>query len=389
MIGSALVLGEPASGVPFLTCCRWRPCLSLLGQPLHPRHKCSLAHDLILLGLGLGTLTTQGRLAHAILLLLLLILLSALLYRHQPDPAPDAWRGLSSFSLGLIATLLALTLSHPASNIATLGLAPRSSCCCRSTAACRHGGRLAGQSPAFLAVAVAHGRVSRSPGHSPDPLRHRCSAPWGFWPSRVPLRVAAGIDSVATVAAPGLCRAGLLSACSGGMSPIREPRRFRPRSISAPWGSPPAACCWPGSRSEPGNGDVDFEHSAAWLSYARFSAARTARARSPGHAAVRRIFRLLEHYCSCRPLRRPPPAIIMLVWLTASWYQIELVQQLVFGRARLEVRYEDLRQTSSCSACCCFLLVVSAPGPRLPGCSNRTRRRLPCRLPHRGNTWIR
>ena len=35
VIGSALVLGEPASGVPFLCLLPLAACLSLLGQPLH------------------------------------------------------------------------------------------------------------------------------------------------------------------------------------------------------------------------------------------------------------------------------------------------------------------------------------------------------------------
>lgn len=33
VIGSALVLGEPASGVPFSACCRWRPACRCSASP--------------------------------------------------------------------------------------------------------------------------------------------------------------------------------------------------------------------------------------------------------------------------------------------------------------------------------------------------------------------
>ncbi|MDR4473576.1 MAG: hypothetical protein MRJ92_13350 [Nitrospira sp.] len=59
-----------------------------------------------------------------------------------------------------------------------------------------------------------------------------------------------------------------------------------------------------------------------------------------------------------------PFAVIMLVWLTASWYQMELVQQLVFGRGRVEIRYEDLRRTEFLSlVLVLFLLLVLGTAP--------------------------
>jgi NADH-quinone oxidoreductase subunit M len=52
-------------------------------------------------------------------------------------------------------------------------------------------------------------------------------------------------------------------------------------------------------------------------------------------------------------------AVIMIVWLTASWYYTELVQQLVFGRQRADVRYEDLRQSEFVSLALLLLLLLA------------------------------
>jgi len=54
-----------------------------------------------------------------------------------------------------------------------------------------------------------------------------------------------------------------------------------------------------------------------------------------------------------------PFTVIMIVWLTASWYYIDLVQQLVFGRQRLDIRYEDLRQTEFTSLVLLLLLLLA------------------------------
>ncbi len=70
VIGSALALGEPSTAVPFLCLLPLTAYLSLLGQPLHRETSPAWPMSLIVLGLGLGTLTSQGP-AHGLLRLLL------------------------------------------------------------------------------------------------------------------------------------------------------------------------------------------------------------------------------------------------------------------------------------------------------------------------------
>ena len=46
--------------------------------------------------------------------------------------------------------------------------------------------------------------------------------------------------------------------------------------------------------------------------------------------------------------------VMMVAWLAASWYILDMVQQLLFGRERSDLRYEDLRRSELAS----LLIVV-------------------------------
>ena len=129
----------------------------------------------------------------------------------------------------------------------------------------------------------------------------------------------------------------------------------RPRSISAPWDSP-AACCWPGSRSEARYGDVDLSstrrHGHPMPS--RFSTLLALLGAQPSACRRSAYFPALSMLLTCRPLRRPPPSrIIMLVWLTASWYQIDWFQQLVLVEHAWTSVTKTSARPSSCRLCCC------------------------------------
>ena len=219
--------------------------------------------------------------------------------------------------MGLIATLRP-DASHPASNIATLvACATLFPLLPVHSGFCRHCGGFAGQSPAFLAMLLPmvgfHDLQVIPPTLSGTVLRtlgilapHEC--PYGS------LRALIQSRPLPRLAYAALAFFGMLwcrYVADTGTAPI-------PATIYLP----PAACCWPGCDPSPVQTPI-FEHSAAWPippAHARH-AVRTARACS-SHAAVRRIFRLLSMLLLGRPLRRPASfAIIMLVWLTASWYQ--------------------------------------------------------------------
>ena len=119
VIGTSLVQSEPAAAMSWLCLLPVTAFLTLLGQPLHRDNSSAWLTTLILLGVGLGILTSRAA-AHELLLMLLLGLVCGLLYRHQQGSAPATWRGISSFGLGIVTTVMALALPAPASTIAAL-----------------------------------------------------------------------------------------------------------------------------------------------------------------------------------------------------------------------------------------------------------------------------
>jgi len=51
--------------------------------------------------------------------------------------------------------------------------------------------------------------------------------------------------------------------------------------------------------------------------------------------------------------------IIVVAWLTASWYLLNLMQQLLFGQHRRDLRHEDLRQTEFASLLMLVLILLA------------------------------
>ena len=119
VIGTSLVQSEPAAAMSWLCLLPVTAFLTLLGQPLHRDNRSAWIITLILLGVTLGILTSRAT-ARELLLMLLLGLVCGLLYRHQQGSAPATWRGMSSFGLGIMTTVMALALPAPASTIASL-----------------------------------------------------------------------------------------------------------------------------------------------------------------------------------------------------------------------------------------------------------------------------
>jgi NADH-quinone oxidoreductase subunit M len=51
-------------------------------------------------------------------------------------------------------------------------------------------------------------------------------------------------------------------------------------------------------------------------------------------------------------------AVIMMAWFCASWYFMDWVQELVFGKQRSDIRHEDLRRTELASLFMLLLLLL-------------------------------
>jgi NADH-quinone oxidoreductase subunit M len=81
-------------------------------------------------------------------------------------------------------------------------------------------------------------------------------------------------------------------------------------------------------------------------------------------------------------------AVIVLVWLSASWYFLDLLQRLLFGRHRPDLRYEDLGRTEFAALLALVLLLCAmglAPAHVFqPGAPT-----VPAHVAQGGPTWTR
>jgi NADH-quinone oxidoreductase subunit M len=93
-------------------------CASILGQPIAPRYRSAWVMTLLFLGLGLAVLIQPGRVG-ALFMLAIFGLLTSLLYRHSSVLRPTSWRGISLFFLGAIAAAVS-ALANP--TLASIGL---------------------------------------------------------------------------------------------------------------------------------------------------------------------------------------------------------------------------------------------------------------------------
>lgn len=93
--------------------------ISLLGQPVRADHRPSCVITLLLLGMGLGVVTTAPAVASSALLLLFLIL-AGLLYRHHSALWPMSWRGIGAYALGALCAGFSLAAPAPLSSFASL-----------------------------------------------------------------------------------------------------------------------------------------------------------------------------------------------------------------------------------------------------------------------------
>ena len=365
VIGTSLLQSEPAAAMAWLCLLPVTAFLTLLGQPLHRDNRSAWIMTLILLGVALGILTSRAT-ARELLLMLLLGLVCGLLYRHQQGSAPATWRGMSSFGLGIMTTVMALALPAPASTIASLV-----TCATLLPLLPLHSGFVAalgvlpGNLPAWLAFTLPtvgfHSLFLLLPSLSGTMLQ------------TVALLALAGAvygSLRALIQSHPLPRLGYAALAffsmlwwyiaDTGTAPVQAMVYLTAVGLTTSG----LLLAWYAIRAR--YGDVDFR-ALGGLAYPmpRFS---TLLALLGLAALGMPPFGVFSGFLGMllTPAFSPsgPFAIILLVWLTASWYYTDLIQQVVFGRARLDVRHEDLRQTEWISLMLVlFLLLILGMAP--------------------------
>jgi NADH-quinone oxidoreductase subunit M len=349
---------SPAEGFLFVYLLPIAAITSLLGQPAHPLHRSSWVMTLVFLGLGLGVLTHRGP-AEQMFMIAVVGLAAVLLYRHHTPLWPMSWWGIGLFILGLASAGTSLLADPPLSSAAFL-----LSCAILLPLVPLHGGylaaltRLPGNLPPFLAVllpaAGLHGLASSIQ-----------TAPEAVAGGIAVLAVGSGVYGAVKALAQSRVR---LRLAYGSLSFFSILWWFMAATRSM---TPSAAVfvgavalvtsgllvSWQVVRTRYGD-DVDPQSisglASAMPSYAVLVSllALAAIGLPPFGVFAGFVGLLLSTPVSFSIVI----LIMLLVWLAASWYVLDMVQRLLFGTRRSNLRYTDLRRDELAS----LLLVVLA-----------------------------
>ena len=333
--------------------------LSLLGQPAHEDNRAAWILTLLLLGLGLSLLAAHDGLG-LILLALLLIVMVALLYRYRALSVSHLWQGIGMYGFGVVCAVVALTAPAPVSMVAVLAV-----CAILLPLAPLHWGYIAalaglpGNLPAFLACLL------------PVLGLHTLTAALPRLPG----------DALGALPALGLVGAAYGALKALAQSRVRSLLAYANLSFfSMLWWYvatvrtvPPQAVLYLAATGLATNGLL-----LSWYAIrARYGDMDLRAIRGLAHPMPRFavLFALLilaalglPPFCvfagfMCLLLTPGLPlsgalAVIVLAWLAASWYLLDLLQRLLFGRHRPDLRYEDLRRTEFAALLAIVLILI-------------------------------
>lgn len=335
--------------------------VSALGQPVHETHRLSWTMTLVFLGLAMGILTTGNSFGQLCLISIMLIVMF-LLYRHHTRLWPISWWGIGSFGVGVVGAGFSLVAGPSISSVASLA-----TCAVLLPLVPFHDGyltaltRLPGSLPPFIVLLLPvlglHGLAIAMPTMPNEfvavvSLMALVSSLYGaikaLAQSRVRLMLGYGSVSFFSVlwwfvagahtATPrSAVLVGAVGLATGGL-----------------------LVAWQVIRTRYGD-DVDPQAisglAAAMPKYAvMFSLLGLAAMGIPPFGVFAGFMGLL--------LTAPPSStmglfIALSAWLAASWYIMQMVQQLLFGVRRPDLRYADLRHPEFTSLLIVVLVLLA------------------------------
>jgi NADH-quinone oxidoreductase subunit M len=349
-----------AGGLPLLWLLPLTACVTLLGQPAHRSLCLAWLLTLLLLGLGLGVLACEAPLS-LIFFLLLLTLVGLMLFHYRHQAAFDAWCGIGTVGLGMLGVIVALIVTPPLSSIA-FGLA----CAIglplipfhKSYVAALAG--LPGNLPALLALLLPvigfHGLLSVLPEFPNLPAEAvAILALVGM--------VYGSLKALTQSRAPSVVAYGSLAFFSILWWYLVTTRTAAPQTVvylsAVGLATSGLLLAWYVLRAR--YGDIGF------------------RALS-GLAEPMPRFAIVLSLLALAALGLPPfgvfsgfigmllaPSftwssgliVVIIAWLTASWYLFDLAQGLLFGQERPDRRHEDLRAPELASLVIVLVLLVA------------------------------
>jgi NADH-quinone oxidoreductase subunit M len=343
-VGLSSILALRSESVLLLYLVTLAAFVSILGQPVGREHRSAWMLTLVFLGLGLTTLIEQGA-AQSAALFLLLVLMIGLLYRHRTALRPVPWWGIGTLGVGaaaaVFATVSAPAIASMASLIASAVLLPLVPFHRGYVAALT---RLPGNLPSFVVVLLPvlglHGLATVRPA--------------------VPVVVVTTIVALASI-----------SALYGGFKALAQ-AQVRPllaygslSLFSMMWwfaattpALTPSAPVFVGAVSAGTSGLL-----IAWQVIRTRYGDDVAPSAISGLVSTMPRFAVLLSLIALAVMGLPPFGVyagfvglafaspivswvafsaVLIAWLTSSWYILDTVQSLLFGRHRMDLRQQDL-----------------------------------------------
>jgi len=361
VIGMSGHITETTEGQLFLYLIPLAAGISLLGGPVHLQNRLSWVLTPLFLGLGLGILTSQ-QVVSQIALVVLFGLITFLLYWHHNPFWPRSWWGIGVYGLGALCAGLAAIASPPVSALASL-----------------------------LACAILLPLVPFHQGYVSALTRLPGSLP----PFIVLLLPAIGLHDLAAVlptlpdvAVSTMTILALVGALYGSVKALAQSRI---RMLLAYGSFSFFSILWwfvAVSRTVMPQAVVFLAAVALVTSGLLMSwqVVRTRYGDDVDPQAISGLFRKMPQFAvlfsllALAAMGLPPFGVfagfigmllaasltssvallvMMVAWLAASWYILDMVQRLLFGRERSDLRYEDLRRPEFASLLIVVLIVIA------------------------------
>ena len=361
VIGMSGHITETTEGQLFLYLLPLAAGISLLGGPVHLQNRLSWVLTPLFLGLGLGILTSQ-QVVSQIALVVLFGLITFLLYWHHNPFWPRSWWGIGAYGLGALCAGLAAIASPPVSALASL-----LACAILLPLVPFHQGyvsaltRLPGSLPSFIVLllpVIGFHRLAAIIPMVPDVAVSTMT---------ILALVGALYGSVKALAQSRirmLLAYGSLSFFSILWWFVAVSRTVMPQAVvflaAVALVTSGLLMSWQVVRTRYGD-DVDPQAiSGLFRKMPQFAVLFSLLALAAMGLPPFGVFAGLLGMLLTASLTSSVALLVMMVaWLAASWYILDMVQRLLFGRERSDLRYEDLRRPEFASLLIVVLIVIA------------------------------
>jgi NADH-quinone oxidoreductase subunit M len=359
VVGMAVTVGMLPSGMTLLCLLPVAAFASLLGQPLHQDNRKAWLMTVVTLGIGLATVSASNPIK-SWLLALLLILLLGLLAQSRNGFAPSPTYGMVTYGAGAVAALVSAIasapISVPAGLLVSLVLIPLFPLQAGHTACLT---RLPGNLPAFLMLLLPVAGVTELftvlPA-IPEPARNTIGSLALLSMLYGTMRALAQSRPLPLLAHASLAFFSIFwwyVAISGTLSPQAAlflcAVGMTTGGLYLGWYAVLARY-----------GDLDLRALGGIVQLmprfaSLFSLLALAALGFPPFGLFSGFMGMVLHPDLTLPRSF---ALVALVWLAASWYFLDLMQRLLFGKPRTDLRYEDVRQTELASLTLVLVLLA-------------------------------